>query len=1008
LGDSVELATTGTGKIDINATAGKLQMAPNAMLQTVLGNIEASAGTNIIVGEITATLADVILSAGSGFLRDADGSDTDVNVTAQTLIASAGTSITLESTINSLSAVSGTGDISLKETDDLLILNVSSTEGDVLIQAGDVTTAGSLSVTGPISTPGNSVRLVVHGNLEQDTAGPITAASLGIRQQNSTFGTVQLDDANDVDNIAVLNAASGQSVVLKDSDNLTITSIAGQTIGNVMFTTTNGVQSSDGNILIETGSSLQIDQPLNAGTADVRLVSGTSGADGTVAQSAVGIITATHLGIRQQSASSGSVQLGTAANDADVLAVNNVAQGDEIAFFDVDELLIGRVDSQTTGNITFAETTGVDSNAGSINITSDGTLTIQQNIDATDDSSTAGTDESITLISRNGDIVLDDAANSVTITSDENPAPGVFDDVTGDQLTIIAGSSNGGGTVTLGVPGGQGIEIRTDGGVARQIAPRPTAFAATPTVGAQTAFVTLSDAATMRSSLTFQDGGFLGLLELVFGIDGEENLEVVVDWGVVSLTDLTASGPAGDASPVTGVPGAFEFSLADADKTVFYIDAGGQQYEIPHIYGIYDLVTTPNDRNGRQFNPGIIGVRFSVAQHESIQIWGRTPTDAGTVSGLPVTDFQGTSDLVTDAAGQTINPAATTLGLLSSTDTNNLRALTQQAASLPLSNITVTPTGIPEGLAEWEFIAGPSPGIVPSEPQDVPEIDIPPVEVPVTTPIVSEITGDVSFSSGAVSDAAIGTEVYLQIRRQYELDSPAEVVISRIQDSTFISSREEFEAFVREHSELQDGAGYEVWLVTETSGQRVERPIVQFEITAGRPGPASEELPDTFEPYQLKEVPFEQPQQDPAGEPSDNSDVNEIRNDDEADVSLLNDSGENIVSTARTAISNPPAQAHQNANRDSSQSQRVPLPDPGIGHQSSVESDRIDVDSHVAEDAAVLLIPAISFSRAARWKRQHQATTHSMTARTIRRMQTSTTAPKSDRSTLQNGESNDQ
>ena len=155
-------------------------------------------------------------------------------------------------------------------------------------------------------------------------------------------------------------------------------------------------------------------------------------------------------------------------------------------------------------------------------------------------------------------------------------------------------------------------------------------------------------------------------------------------------------------------------------------------------------------------------------------------------------------------------------------------------------------------------------------PQERPTTDIPLAESQEALVLVSEISGDVEFGAGAASEAAVGTEVYLQIRRHFELDADAEIVIPTIRNNTFISNRDSFETFIRDNPELSDGSGYEVWLITETSGQKVERPIVKFEITGGRPGPATEELPQTFEPYELKELEFEQPVDPlPSGENGD-------------------------------------------------------------------------------------------------------------------------------------------
>ena len=292
---------------------------------------------------------------------------------------------------------------------------------------------------------------------------------------------------------------------------------------------------------------------------------------------------------------------------------------------------------------------------------------------------------------------------------------------------------------------------------------------------------------------------------------------------------------------------------------------------MPHLFAITDLATTAEYRNGRRTNPNIIGVRFSVAQHESINIWGSSATLPGTATVESPGRFTSEAPIapVVDASGRSIvlvDPDAKVgLALLSSTDTNPLQEMNQQAAPLDFDNLVVTPTGRPEGLAELEFVAGPAPGIAPMQETPRPVNDTPLVEAPLIQLTAPSVTSDIYFGSGAASDAAIGTDVYLQIRRQYELDSEADIVIPRITDNTFISNRESFEKFVRENPLLQDGAGYEVWLITETSGQQVERPIVKFEVTGGRPGPATEELPDTFEPYELKPLEFQQP--DENGEP---------------------------------------------------------------------------------------------------------------------------------------------
>jgi hypothetical protein len=438
----------------------------------------------------------------------------------------------------------------------------------------------------------------------------------------------------------------------------------------------------------------------------------------------------------------------------------------------------------------------------------------------------------------------------------------------------------------------------------------------------------------MRSNLVSLGNGFLGVLDLVFGLPGEENLQVVIDWGTIGQTSLTDVTPAGNAVENPLEPGVFEFDIADADKVVFFIDEGGQRYLIPHIYEVTDLVTTAQDRNGRQFNPNIIGVRFSVAQHASINVWGDSIVDPATGVVETPPDFTAVNPIapVLDATGAAVTIRGSGLASLSSTDPNPLDEFHQQAAELPLDNRFVTSTGRPQGLAEWEFIAGPAPGIVLVVPTPLPELEIPRIEAPIESAVTTEIAGNLTFGDGAASDAAIGTDVYLQIRRYFELDAAAEIVMPRITDNTFISSQETLQEFIDQNPELQDGSGYEVWLITETSGQRVERPIVKFEITGGRPGPATEELPETFEPYELKELEFSQPPED-VPENTPQADAKRLP---EIDVS----SRSAAPSAATTSV--------------------------------SVENTELQ-DSVTSTLAAGAVVPAWLFSRTARWKRQQNS-----------------------------------
>ncbi|MEZ6060662.1 MAG: hypothetical protein R3C19_09890 [Planctomycetaceae bacterium] len=558
-----------------------------------------------------------------------------------------------------------------------------------------------------------------------------------------------------------------------------------------------------------------------------------------ISQAATGMIRADSLEA-VNSGTSGDVNL-PGQNDVSVLAISNLAEHCKIAFFDVNELVIGAVGS----------TSGLDTNAGNISITAVGDLRVSESINAAHNSLTNGFSEQITLISRSGNFILD---NGLVISSDEDPAPGAPNPDTDDRITIVAGSDGGAGVVDLG----SDIQIRTDGGVARQIAPRPQVF-----VPAETAFFEAESPANMRSGLLYVNGEFLGIMDLVFGVAGEENLQVVIDWGSVSQSALNGI-PASNVVPSVMHPGALEFTLSDAEKSRFIISEGGERYFIPHFYSVTDLVKGPFE-NGRAVNLSIFGVRFSVAQHESINIWGTSaadPSGSGTLTTPAKFQFDGTPSTLMDAAMMSVNLATPGLALLTSTDTNPLNAIPQQGSPMPFELSEPTFSGTPVRDAEWEFVSGPPPGLVLVEPPPRPVADVKPLSPPPEPGLVAEPIVAVDFGKAAINDAALGTQVFLQIRRQFEVDADSEIILDKLPDRSILSSREAFEHFVSEHPELQDGSGYEVWLSTDTSGQAIRQPILKFDITGGRPEPATEQLPPTFEPPQLRELNFDQPDVD--------------------------------------------------------------------------------------------------------------------------------------------------
>ena len=108
--------------------------------------------------------------------------------------------------------------------------------------------------------------------------------------------------------------------MLLRSDGLIVGEVSAKTDDGVTFATTTGLATTNGDMLVQAGGSLTLNEQVSAGSADVRLA-----AAGAITQSADGIITADELGVRQTSAAAGThITLGD-ANDVNTLAAFNAS-----------------------------------------------------------------------------------------------------------------------------------------------------------------------------------------------------------------------------------------------------------------------------------------------------------------------------------------------------------------------------------------------------------------------------------------------------------------------------------------------------------------------------------------------------------------------------------------------------------------------------------------------------------------------------------------------------------
>jgi hypothetical protein len=487
---------------------------------------------------------------------------------------------------------------------------------------------------------------------------------------------------------------------------------------------------------------------------------------------------------------------------------------------------------------------------------STGDLTVLKSISSVNGvvDETLASGETITLESVDGNILIDATGGSLLITTDEVTGS---KPVTGDKITLLADSNqsydgdldgdkipdandpdvdgdgilNAADAVINGVIQGRvsflgEVTLSTDGGVAKKFGPRPQ-VGATSTAFFQYVSNPLPLAIDNSPAAWSTGNAYINAFSVLIGQSGEENLTVDIDWQDPSEESGVFSD--GTTQAVARSLGIYN-KISSERIQQFLVEKGGPstktidnnvngQIIVGHLYTALDYT-----RFQQQQNRTTIIIDLSVSHHSSINLSASSIAQSGEIQTVPGLDAASTDIATTVSDRGSATPDVFENGIAS--------------FKIP----TVTPA--PPALFTSTF---------------VPRADRPFNVAPPENQAAVSAQSTSEFGSGAVGGSVFSTEVYFQIRRQYETDGPAEVVVERIADSSLISSREAFEKFVQQNPELQDGAGYEIWLISETGGQKVERPIVEFEISGGQPGTMNESVPEGSPKQQLKDLPFEQP-----------------------------------------------------------------------------------------------------------------------------------------------------
>jgi hypothetical protein len=322
--------TSSNGNITLCGAAITIDQATNAGTADVRLTSMAGISQNA-AGAITAANLG-LLAAGPVILDGATNQVTDnlaANATAAgnpiQFLDGAGVTVGSEGALSCFAGAAG----------------VTTSNGAIVLNAPNLTLNAALNAGTA------TVGLTSAGTVSQNAAGVITAGNLGL----NAAGNVTLDAAvNQVrGTFAASNTAAGAVIQFQDG--------AGFTVGAfgaiALFGGATGVVSTNSNITL-CGSTLIIDDAINAGTADVRLTS-----LGLITQNAAGVITGANLGL----IAAGNVTLDRATNQiTGNLAANDTGAGSVLQFLDGAGLTIGSEAALSC----FAGATGLTTSNGNI------------------------------------------------------------------------------------------------------------------------------------------------------------------------------------------------------------------------------------------------------------------------------------------------------------------------------------------------------------------------------------------------------------------------------------------------------------------------------------------------------------------------------------------------------------------------------------------------------------------------------------------------------------------
>ncbi len=464
---NADLTTGLTGTVELVATTGSISLSPTSHITTGSGHIRLSATTalqDVTLGGVITTTGNVSVLAGRNIL-DGDGEDTTVDVVASGLWLQAGNAIgqlggsvnPVETTVTTLTARAGAGGVSLRETDTLVVDDVSVTVQQVTASAGvtpvtdvnqsDVVTGGNGSIVIRVVT-GN---LTLNDGLANDDNVTVSANGTGNILLEALNGSV-------TGNEDILSGTGHISVLAKNSLTFTTnadltTGLTGTvelvaTTGSIVLSPTSNITTGSGHIRLSATTALQ-DVTLGGvitTTGNVSVLAGRNILDGDN-DGNTGTVDIVADGLRLQ-AGDGAGQFSNAV-ETTVTTLTASAGAGGVSVYETNGLVIGTVSvtiQQVTASagvtpVTDAAQAGVVASGSVILNNGSGALVVSQPI----------------TVTGAGNVELGAGSGSVALNADVSTGTGHITVAAATGLTL-----GGGVDVTTGAPGT--VSLRTAGG----------------------------------------------------------------------------------------------------------------------------------------------------------------------------------------------------------------------------------------------------------------------------------------------------------------------------------------------------------------------------------------------------------------------------------------------------------------------------------------------------------------------------------------------------------------